>query len=154
MADRLPETIRAIAFPTAGYLFALPMQAILKVIRTVPGTQQSFDDVGLLSLGSEAIALLDLEARLGLATGAAPARKPFAMLARAPGGNLYAIQIEDLPNMLDLPAANIQPLPETARRSPLRRVARYAALWQTPDQETLIFLLDLQLATQALSRRT
>ncbi|NJL00971.1 MAG: chemotaxis protein CheW [Spirulinaceae cyanobacterium SM2_1_0] len=156
MSPRLPDTIRAIAFQTAGYRFALPMRAVVKVSHCPPpaDADRSFDAAGLLRLGGEAIALLDLNARLEVAEPEdAAGRSPFLILARAPHGELYGLQIDELPNMLDLASASIQPLPIAARRSPLRRVAKYAALWQTPEQDTLIFLLDLELATQALSSR-
>jgi len=155
MPERLPETIRTIAFQAAGYTFALPMQAVLKVSQCPPLAESQADEVGLLQLGTRAIALLNLSDRLGKSRAAhdQEARGQFLILVRAPSGEPYGIQIDELPNMLDIPSRAIRPLPATARQSPLRRVANYAALWQANDQEHLIFLLDLSLAAQPFAGR-
>lgn len=154
MPEHLPDTIRTIAFQAADYTFALPMQAILKVSQCPPLTESQADEVGLLQLGAMAIALLDLSDRLGESRAAREeARGQFLILVRAPSGEPYGIQIDELPNMLDIPSCAIRPLPTAARQSPLHRVAKYAALWQANDQEHLIFLLDLSLAVQPLASR-
>lgn len=154
MSERLPDTIRTIAFQAAGYTFALPMQAILKVSQCPPLADSQADEVGLLQLGTTAIALLDLEQLVGArAAGDSEARGQFLILVRAPSGEPYGIQIDELPNMLDIPSRAIRPLPAAAQSSPLRRVAKYAALWQAHDQEHIIFLLDLSLAARPVASR-
>ncbi len=149
MPKRLPATIRTITFTTAGYLFALPMQAVLKVSHCPQPTDESFDEVGLFYLGNETVAILELGDRLGLSPAASSPEQRFLILVRATSGELYGIQIGDLPNMFDLPTAQIRPLPPKARQSPLRQVAKYAARCQADEREQLLLLLDLSLLSAA-----
>lgn len=140
-----PDLMRVIVFAIGPHLFALPMKVVVKISPRPPELHPDFDDVGLLDLEGEMVRLLRLEPLLALN---APTERPFLILVRTPQG-LGGIQVTELPNMMELPMATIQPLPDASTM--LRRLSQYVALWHLGDGQQPIFLLDLALTFDQLA---
>lgn len=159
------SVLRAIAFTISGCQFALPISSVLQVSQRPPLLGESTGAIGLVMYENQAILLLNLQVKLaqqqlpavsgGAAlvppTGAEPG--PYLILTQTQRGELCGLPIDELPVMLELPRAAIQPIPKSYRRAHLHGLARFVALWQPePEAEkSAVYLLDVEQAIRYLS---
>ena len=65
MAIPPPEIGKFITFEVANYWFALPMEAVLKIVNCPPPSQGGTVGIGLVQLGSHTVRLLNLHQEFG-----------------------------------------------------------------------------------------
>ncbi|MDR9404759.1 MAG: chemotaxis protein CheW, partial [Halothece sp. Uz-M2-17] len=148
------ELLRVIVFPLGDYYFALPINAVLQVIESPPELTEHFEGFGLVMLEKQSITLLNLHRHFRYKTD--PDTKEtadFLILTQSRQGEFCGIPIYSLPNMMELPYDEIQPLPSVYRQTNLYGIARFVTFVQFEEQEKKegIYLLDVDQALQFLS---
>lgn len=148
---RPPESVRHkfVCFQIAGYQLALPLEGVLRVIQR-PETARSpeLHHMGLLPIGHHLIKVIDLQARLAIASmdwdeSSKPALDPFLMIVRSSTGEYGAIPIQTPPDLIEVKLEDLRSLPSALADSALLTMASHIII--TPDQpERVIVLLDLQ----------
>ncbi|AFZ42703.1 CheW domain protein [Halothece sp. PCC 7418] len=148
------ELLRVIVFPLGDYFFALPINAVLQVIESPPELTQHFEGFGLVMLEKQSITLLNLHRHLRYKTEADPQQTAdFLILTQSRQGEFCGIPIYSLPNMMELPYDEIQPLPTVYRQTNLYGIARFVTFVKFEEQEKKegIYLLDVDEALRFLS---
>lgn len=145
--SRAPEvpTIRAIAFQSGGYEFALPMAVVVKVTHCPPLQSTEWQRAGLVYVDRQLIQVMDLGLLLGSADRPLELTDQFLAIARA-GSALCGIPTDRPPDSIDLPRDRVQPLPAQFERSPLSRLAECAVVLAPDSAPRTIFLLNLRQA--------
>ena len=144
-------TVRVIIFALEDYLFALPVEAVLKVIVCPPIRGVVDSGIGMVDLGSQTITVVDL--RQNLPSNWDRQRKDslsnfqssrFLILLQTQTGEC-GIPIEQPPALTDIPLATIRPVPLSYRQvSGLSFATHMAILPEAQAQEPLkIFLLGM-----------
>jgi len=135
-----------IVFKIAEYYLGLPISHVLKVINCSSAISSGLNTMGVIYLGRHTIRVLDLHEQLHSdSSGHLPSNQPFLVLTRTSGGELYAIPVEEPPNLVELPLEMIRTLPKADRYSkPVLNLVSHAAVISQENVTTTIFLLDLQ----------
>lgn len=148
------ELLRVIVFSLGDYFFALPINAVLQVIESPPELTQHFEGFGLVMLEKQSITLLNLHHHLRYKTESNPSiAADFLILTQTRQGEFCGIPIYSLPNMMELPYDEIQPLPSVYRQTNLYGLARFVTFvkFENKLQKDGIYLLDIDEALRFLS---
>lgn len=148
------ETLRVIVFELGNYWFALPINAILQVTRSPQELSQHLAGLGLVMLENQSIMLLNLHQKLSLKNSAeTEINGEFLILTKTRQDELCGIPVDILPNMMELPCDEIQPLPKAYRQTNLYGIARFVTFIQFEEkqQKEAIYLLDVDGAVHFLS---
>ncbi|QDZ41026.1 chemotaxis protein CheW [Euhalothece natronophila Z-M001] len=146
------KTLRVIVFTLGDYYFSLPINAILQVTETPSEMTQHFEGLGLVMLENKSIMLLNLHPKL--AYQSQPSQKgEFLILTQTRQGDLCGIPVDSLPNMMELSADFIQPLPKAYRQTNLYDVAPFVTFvqFEGKEEKEAIYLLDVDAAVNFLS---
>ena len=127
-----------IIFAVANQLLALPISAVAKVINRPP--VESSLETGLVHLGQQTIPLLDLHQKIN--HQASPtALSPFLVVTHWSESEVYAIPVDEPPNLVKIPQECIRALPDFERDGIFQLVNQVAVLSQ--EEKTItIFLLN------------
>lgn len=160
------EADKYITFKLADYLFALPGEAILKIVATPAPSQGGMVSMGLVQLEQYSIQTIDLAKLLSLkkhaedhpsATPVTPERTdsktlatipaeknpPFLMVLQDAEDTLWGIAVEEPPDLMDIPHYALKPVPSEKRMTrALRWVSHVVTYDLSGDRHTLL-LLDL-----------
>lgn len=139
------DTCSAIVFTIAGHLLALPLPAVLRVLTSAVLDHSS--DKRLVYIEQQPIPLVDLRPslqRLNASLSNAIAPQPFLLLAALHHTRSIAIPVDEAPNLMTLPQATMQALPQTYRQQ-ISNIASHVAVIEQPKQPKplTILLLDL-----------
>ncbi len=148
------DVLRVIVFALGDYFFALPINAVLQVIESPPELTQEFEGFGLVMLEKQSITLLNLHRHLRYKTQSdSKITADFLILTQTRQGEFCGIPVQTLPNMMELPYDEIQPLPSVYRQTNLYGIARFVTFVQFEDkqQKEGIYLLDVDEALRFLS---
>lgn len=135
-----------IVFKIADYLLALPISDVLKVVNFSPANSKKLTTMGLVQIGKYMIKVLDLHEHLGLDGLHHSVDNPsFMVVTHDSQGELYAISVDEPPDIVELPLLTIRSLPKSHSHSKpmIQMVSHVAVLPQKEDIKT-IFLLDLK----------
>jgi len=154
------DLVRAIVFAIAGRPFALPMGAVLQVSQSPPHLKARLDGMGLVAYGDHTILLLNLYDRLDAQRTLPDGEVGQYLLLTQTRRQLCGVSIDAMPNLIDLPKGDVQPLPPTARKSHLQHVARFVVLARLPqrfggaaaDEPVPIYFLDVNRAVSYLGQ--
>jgi hypothetical protein len=117
--DYLPVMVFPICQPqgdTADYLFALPVEAIVKVMQC-PASLGSFNQgISMISLDNQMITVVDLCYRLWPERIVTAADRQFLMLVQTHFAEPFAIPVANFPLLLHLPVTSAQPIPAAYRQ--------------------------------------
>lgn len=147
------DTLRVIVFRLGDYLFALPINAVLQVTESPSEITQHFESFGLVMLENQSIMLLNLHNKLSFQDQTRQEVKgEFLILTQTREGELCGIPVDVLPNMMELPHQDIQPLPQAYRKSNLYGLARFVTFVELEGKEKKesIYLLDVDEAVRFL----
>lgn len=148
------EPLRVIVFELGDYWFALPINAILQVTKSPPELSEHLAGLGLVMLENQSIMLLNLHEKLSSQhSSEQDVQGEFLILTQTRQGELCGIPIDVLPNMMELPFDEIQPLPNAYRQTNLYGVARFVTFIQFEEKQSkdAIYLLDVDEAVRSLS---
>ena len=157
-----PDALRTLVFTLAAdtssaqedYLFALPVEAVLKVINCPPINWAIDSGIGMIDLGSQSVTVVDLRQQKRLTK---PKRQEesnayqrdnsyrFLILLQTRMEELYGIPVTDTPKLTDIPLSTIRPVPLSYRQAAgLNLVSHMAVLSETQEQKPLnVFLLGM-----------
>lgn len=145
-------TVRVIIFAIDDYLFALPVEAVLKVIVCPPIRGVVDSGIGMVDLGSQTITVVDLRQNLPSSWDGQDRKSSlsnfqssrFLILLQTQTGEC-GIPIEQPPALTDIPLATIRPVPLSYRQvSGLSFATHMAILPEAQAKEPLkIFLLGM-----------
>ncbi len=166
-------TFKVIILPIANYLFAVPMNKVLQVLRCPPNIRNSPVDSELTHLDDRPVLVLNLQVRLQSSSSSAPQSSlqsslqpslqpslqssllsskkhrtagadKFLVLTQSRTGYLCGLRVDRLPDILDLPDSAIQLLPESYRQNNLQGLAKYVAILPNGERKMVIYLLELE----------
>ena len=117
------ETIRTIVFaladieatPMRDYLFALPVEAVIRSIPYPAHKPSLRDGIGMINIGEQTITIVDLRQKFGEIDPQTDGSK-FLILFNTHAGELCGLPVRDAPSLLDLPLTTIRPLPIAYRQ--------------------------------------
>jgi chemotaxis protein histidine kinase CheA len=151
------ESCKAIAFDSAGYLLALPLPSIFKIVLYSPSLVHSVDNGEFMYFGNQPVTLLNLQSLLARAHSSSPTpsdaatgKKRFLVIARLQAHHLCAIPVDKPPSILELVLPDVRPLP-TFYPAAMRTVVSHVAVIPTATGPTTVFLLNLHQALQQMA---
>ncbi|NEQ99708.1 MAG: hypothetical protein F6K30_23905, partial [Cyanothece sp. SIO2G6] len=156
---------KTIVFPLAHYWFALPVPAILRVIRFDEGMAAEMARNGFVMLDGQPLSTVDLRSRLfadptnpspqlaqlpsassSPEVSLADATVPCLLTIQANRGKNWALRVDHLPELLELPLSCVHPISSTAPPN-IRAIAHHMAILSSQSSHYLahrpIFLMDL-----------
>lgn len=157
-----PDNLRIIVFtlsqdplsPQADYLFALPVEAVLKAIPCPPINWVVDSGIGITDFGSQNVTVVDLRQQFLLPN---PERQEarnsdqvanshrFLILLKTRTEELCGIPVAHPPTLTDIPLSTIRPVPLSYRQvAGLSLASHMAILSETPEKKPLkVFLLGM-----------
>ena len=157
-----PDTLHTIVFSLAAdnssaqgdYLFALPVETVLKVINCPPINWVVDSGIGMADFGSQTVTVVDW-CRQFLLTN--PKRQEernaeqvansyrFLILLKTPTEELCGIPVANPPLLTDIPLSTVRPVPPSYRQAArLNLVSHMAVLSETQEERPLkVFLLGM-----------
>ncbi len=139
----------------ADYLFALPVEAVLKAITCPPINWVVDSGIGITDYGSQNVTVVDLRQQFILSD---PERQEeqnyspvtnsyrFLILLKTRTEELYGIPVAHPPTLTDIPLSIIRPVPLSYRQvAGLSWASHMAILPETKENETLkVFLVGME----------
>jgi chemotaxis signal transduction protein len=112
------DTLRSIVFSLANieqtamgkYLFAMPVESVIKAIVYPAERTQLKDGIGMIYLGEETVTIVDLRHKFATIDPTTDTSK-FTILFHTHAGELCGIPIEKAPVLMDIKPTTIRPLP-------------------------------------------
>ncbi|MEH2289255.1 chemotaxis protein CheW [Nostoc sp.] len=145
------DSLRVVVFAIADYLFALPVGAVLKVIACPPISSTVEGGIGMVDLGTQTIAIVDLRQKLIPQVEAQQAHQVFSgdetsgrflLLTQTRTGDICGIPVDKPPALIDIPLSAVRPVPWSYRQvAKLSCVSHMAVLSVAPNEEPLKVLL-------------
>lgn len=134
------ELDKYIVFEISDCLMALPMDNVLKVIKTPP-TGTGWDAMGLIKIGNYTIRIVDLHQQLNPEEPLnLPDRQSFLVITNPIEGELCGIIVDEPPNLFEFKGDVIHKLPKPKRQL---QMVSHAAIISDQEAKTTIFMLDL-----------
>ncbi len=142
------KTDKFIVFKVADFLLALSINDVLKVVNCPPAVNKGLKTMGLVQLGCHTIRVLDLHQQLSLdGLSELSDQPPFLVITRTREAELYAISVNEPPDLVELPMEMMQSLPKSDRQSTALRIVSHAAVVSQGEVPMTIFLLDMKRVT-------
>lgn len=135
----------------ADSLLALPIATVLKVINCPSPESGDTNNTGLIHIGRHTVTLLDLHQRL--AYGCPQQNSPFLVIVQLTN-ELWAIPVDEPPNLVELPRDSIRALPQSYRHHGWQDIASYVAVISEAEKTLTIFLLDINRIVNHASNRS
>ncbi|MDZ8240494.1 MAG: chemotaxis protein CheW [Nostoc sp. ChiQUE01a] len=149
VSDR--DSLRVVVFAIADYLFALPVGAVLKVIPCPPISSTVESGIGMVDLGTQTIAIVDLrqkfisqvQAQQGdQVLSSVDASGRFLLLTQTRTGEICGIPVDKPPALIDIPLEVVRLVPWSYRQvAELNCISHMAVLSVAPNEEPLKVLL-------------
>lgn len=148
-AESPSETTRYITFKVAGYVFALPSQAILKVVATPPPNEGGLVNMGLVQLEQYSIQILNLPELLSLKSADRKSsdteNPPFLMVLQNADKDLLGIAVDTPPDLLAVPDYALKLVPPEKRLTPALRWVSHVVTYSLGGDRHTLLLLDLSM---------
>ncbi|MEN9224136.1 MAG: chemotaxis protein CheW [Thermostichus sp. HHBFW_bins_43] len=141
------QTLRLIIFYVQERLLGLPLSMVSKVLRCPDGIQINSEGVGLLELrsgsSSQIILVVDLAHLFSQMHTPHPVQDPFMILIQSAQAEPCALPIRIMPALVDLPLADITPLPDPLRQDPTYRFVSHIATLSDMDPPQRLHIIGL-----------
>ena len=135
----------------ADSLLALPIANVLKVINCPPPETGDTNNTGLIHLGRHTVTLLDLHQRL--AHSCPQRHSPFLLIVQS-ATELWAIPVDEPPNLVELSRDSIRALPQSYHHHGWQDIVSYVAAISEAEKTLTIFLLDVNRAVSHADNRS
>jgi purine-binding chemotaxis protein CheW len=147
------ERCRAVVFAIAGHFLALPLTAVVKVVSAAAASHLPSAQPSLIYLDNQPITLLNLQPCLSAVATSHASVQPLLypgqfLLIASDQEQLFAISLNQVPTLMELPLSVVRLLPKTYRQS-IQNIAFHVAVLTHETQTQTILLLDLQQAMKA-----
>lgn len=162
------DSYKTIVFAIADYWFALPVPAVLKVIRLEKTMLHEIDQNGFIMMGGTPLSVVDMRSQLTpydqsqsrthtaqIAAGgqSLDPPTPYLLVMQLGLGQTWALRVDRIPEMFDLPRPSIYPVLSTALQQ-IRAIARYMAILPPDASKHLgnrpIFLMNLESVSKSI----
>ncbi|MFQ3584512.1 MAG: hypothetical protein SNJ85_06215 [Cyanobacteriota bacterium] len=141
------QTLRLMIFYVQERLLGLPLSMVLKVSHCPDGIQINAEGVGLLELrtglSTQTILVVDLAHVLSNSQAAHPLQDPFLILIQTAQGEPCALPLRIMPALIDVPLAEVTPLPSALQRDPAYRFVSHLATLSNMDPPQRLHILGL-----------
>jgi hypothetical protein len=138
----------------SDYLFALPVEAVIKVMKC-PANLAGFNQgISMISVDNQMITVVDLCYRLMPERTVLPVDRQFLMLIQTHSAEPFAIPVANFPVLLHLPVTSAQPIPAAYRQVNSIGFASHMAIieLETGKPPAQVFLMGMNhLLVQKLS---
>ncbi len=117
--DYLPVMVFHICQPqesSSDYLFALPVEAVVKVMKCPAHLGNFNQGISMVSVNNQMLTVVDLCYRLMPERLITPADRQFLMLVQTHSAEPFAIPVANFPILLQLPVTSAQPIPVAYRQ--------------------------------------
>ena len=157
-----PDTLRIVVFtlaeeplsPQSDYLFALPVEAVLKAITCPPINWVANSGIGMTDFGSQNVTVVDLRQQFICSNSSKEEAKNsdlvvnsqrFLILLKTQTKELCGIPVADPPTLTDIPLSTIRPVPLSYRQvAGLSWASHMTILSETQAKKPLkVFLLGM-----------
>jgi chemotaxis signal transduction protein len=123
-------------------LFALPLEAIVKILRC-PDLGVFKQGISILEIGGQTVTVVDLCYRLAPKRPANLADRQFLMLVQTHSGDLCGIPVAKFPELLDLPVTTVRPIPAVYLQVNDIRFASHMAMLERAEQSERVLLMGM-----------
>ena len=145
----LQETIRTIVFPIDNYLFALPIEAVFKIIPCPPIDSPIENCIGLVEWEGQTITIVDLHQKITTAkqefTERTILETKFLILTKTNNGELCGFATNQSPTLIDISLSDIHSVPLSYREvADLGFISHMALISNSETQKNFkVFLLGI-----------
>jgi chemotaxis signal transduction protein len=148
------KVLRLVTFAIADYQLALPMSAVLRVVNCPRPFSQGPGQVEFVHLGQHSIMILNLHQRLTLNRNTPrPQLGQFLIVTQAVLPELCAIRVDTPPDVMELPAHVMRPLPAAYQQGHPLSIASHVAVVPEDPNAGSTFILDMQQTVQMLTEK-
>jgi chemotaxis signal transduction protein len=134
-----------IVFEITDYLLALPISDVLKVVNTAATVSRRLKRMGLVQIGKHIIKILDLYQQFSFSElPQSPLDESFLIVMRDFQGNLYGIEVDKPPDVMEFPPEIIRSLPASYHDQPAFAMVSNVVVLPYEDAVKTIFLLDVK----------
>jgi purine-binding chemotaxis protein CheW len=142
------EGLRAIIFAVMDYWFALPIEAVLKIVPYPSINNLIKDGISIIDWENQTVTVVDLRYKLGHLEQKGEIEKTcglqrFLVMIMTQAGEICGLLVEQSPNLIDIPYHAIRPVPPSYRQvTQLNFVRQMAVLPGTESEKPLkVFLI-------------
>lgn len=142
------NTLKGIAFQVSTYWFALPIEAILKIIPCPPMDSPIKDCLGLVEWEKQTITVIDLSQKISAeretnnSLESKKSSNSFLILTQTQSAELCGFLTTQEPTLIEIPLVNIRSIPSSYRQvADLSIISKMAILEQTETSQKLNILL-------------
>jgi chemotaxis signal transduction protein len=142
-----PEIVtkRFIAFTTATYRLALPLEQVLRVVNCPSEISPKLNSLGLLQLGNRMIRVIDLSRYIASEQNQLTEAYRFLIIVQDSQGTICGIPVEQPPDLVEVPFNKIHLLPQTNHLNTLQGVSHVAVLSQNGETDAFFLLEGIDL---------
>ncbi|KAF3887936.1 MULTISPECIES: chemotaxis protein CheW [Nostocales] len=136
-----------ITFKISTYLLALPIDSVFKVVACPPDLSQTLQEAKLAQLGQFTVMLLKLHQSLDPMHSQQQDSSQigrFLIITQGKEGELYGILVGTPPNLMTIPEACIQQVPQSFLHTGFPAWVSQIAILNHKDERTTILMLDIQ----------
>ena len=153
--DKFPQaTLQTVVFSIDEYTFALPMEAVAKIIPCPPLDSSRENGIGLVEWEGKIITIVDLQQKL--ASDLAPlnrdnnSKHPFLILTPTKTQELCGFITEQPPTLIDITLDDIFLVPLSYREVNQLSFVSHMALLTNPEtqEKTKVFLLGIDFGSE------
>jgi len=140
------QTQSVIVFKVLDYDLALPIEAVLKVVRRSALTaSRELNAMGLIQLGRHMLRIVDLHHRVtAMAAASLSDSPPFWVITRSPGGELLGLPVDQPPDLISVSPEQLRSLPPASPVSgSFENMASHVVVLPQTERTQTIILLDL-----------
>jgi chemotaxis signal transduction protein len=144
-SDTLKVMLFSIAQQAASIpenLFALPLEAIVKIVRC-PDLGTFKRGISIVEFEGQTVTVVDLCYRLAPERPGNLSDRQFLMLLQTHSGDLCAIPVAKFPELLDLPVTTVRPIPAAYRQVNDIRFASHMAMLDRAGQSARVLLIGM-----------
>ncbi len=125
------RALRTVIFQVFEHLFAIPVGAVEKIVVCPPITNKISRGIGIVSLDSQTVTVVDLRYKFERDFSAASlelSSRQFLILIHTESGESCGILVASPPFLKDLPISSIQPIPVSYREVMDIELVNYMAI--------------------------
>ena len=146
---------RFIVFQVLDYCWALPIEAVLRVVNCSLGPNRELISMGVIQIGRHVIRALDLHQRLNSGyLPQLPGDSPFLVITRTAEAELCGIPVDEPPDLIEVSSELIRSLPLSSPQVGLLEMASGVVVRPQAANPQTVFLLDIQRALSACSQES
>lgn len=153
--DNEASASKFIVFTIADHLLALPIATVLKVVNCPPANNGDPSTTGLIQIGHHTLVVLDLHQKLANSYAPKLTRKnPFLVITQVLQGELYAIPVDEPPNLVELTRDSLRASPKSSHQYGLLDIVSHIAVLSEEEKSFTIFILDINRTLSAITNST